>query len=541
MQLTGASIFTFNETHGDDLNPLTKNILRKSQHRIWTKQQGHSHVITSSSKAAVAGFTKPGGNMVGIIGNLCGRVREQIRDDYGRWCGFTILGKDGREILVLTIYNVSQDHTSGNNTLYRQQQALYLNDYNCNDITEDKATYIHPKKRFVKDLRLLLEAAKRKRQDILLTGDFNEDMGDNHNDLTQLMIEMDLVDIHAHTHGYDYEIATYTDGVRRLDYAFLSRRLIDHVVRCGYERFCMRLATDHRGYFVDLSLRGLFDRQLPSLFSPSMRHIRGNDPRNIRKYIIAFFNYIETHKLLLKAVELQHASNFDPKKAEQLDKLITAGMLAAERKCRIFYRLPWDKETHEVIMSKNIVKSLLTGMRRHIDLGEVLKQKMSKLKEPFALPTTITDCKALLSSLQRRERDLIKSRRANQATTEQAREQAFVAMHATKYGGTEQAKSIFAQKEATTRMMRSLPKSKKNGSGGITNVLVPLPTKSEELEWGSVTDRPDIERLILDCNIEHFSQAGETPLASNEIIDMLEFGGDTEMAQQILDGTAYIP
>ena len=140
-----------------------------------------------------------------------------------------------------------------------------------------------------------------------------------------------------------------------------------------------------------------------------MRHIRGDNPRNIRKYILAFFDYIETHKLLLKAVELQHASNFDPKKAEQLDELITAGMLAAERKCRIFYHLPWDKETHEVLMSKNIVKSLLTGMRRNIDLGEVLKQKMSKLKEPFVLPTTIADCNALLRSLRRRKRDLTKS------------------------------------------------------------------------------------------------------------------------------------
>ena len=47
--------------------------------------------------------------------------------------------------------------------------------------------------------------------------------------------------------------------------------------------------------------------------------------------------------------------------------------------------------------------------------------------------------------------------------------------------------------------------------------------------------------MILDQNIHHFSQAGDTPLASNEIIDMLGFGRDTEMAQQILDGTADIP
>ena len=47
-----------------------------------------------------------------------------------------------------------------------------------------------------------------------MTGDFNKDIGDDLGDLTQLMLEMELVDIHAHTHGYDYEIATYIDGVR---------------------------------------------------------------------------------------------------------------------------------------------------------------------------------------------------------------------------------------------------------------------------------------------------------------------------------------
>lgn len=159
MQSTGASIFTFNETHGDDLNPKTKKLLRKSQHRIWQKRQGFSHIQTSSSKAAVASFTKPGGNMVGIIGNLCGRVRERINDEYGRWCGFTVLGKDGRDILILTVYNVSQDYDAGDNTLYRQQQSQYLNDYNCSNVKTDRATYIDPKKRFVKDLRIILETA----------------------------------------------------------------------------------------------------------------------------------------------------------------------------------------------------------------------------------------------------------------------------------------------------------------------------------------------------------------------------------------------
>jgi hypothetical protein len=39
-------------------------------------------------------FSKPGGNMVGITGPLVGRVRDTITDPYGRWCGYTLIGKD---------------------------------------------------------------------------------------------------------------------------------------------------------------------------------------------------------------------------------------------------------------------------------------------------------------------------------------------------------------------------------------------------------------------------------------------------------------
>ena len=351
-------------------------------------------------------------------------------------------------MFIFTVYNFSQDSALENNILYSQKKSLYLNDYNCNNIKKDRAKYINPKKHFVKSLQLLLENAKWKYQDILLTGDFNKDMGDNNNDLINLMLEIELIDVHAHTHGFEYVIATYIDGSCWLDYIFISRRIVDHVVCCGYETFCMHLVTNHRGYFVHLSLTGIFDRHLLLFFSPSVCHIRGNDPQNIRKYILAFFDYIETHKLLQMELELQHASNFDPKKAEKLDKPINNGMLTAgKKKCRIFYCLPLDKETHEVMMYKNIVKSLLSGMHQNIDLNEVLTLEMNKLKEPFYFPTIYADCNKLLISLQRCKRNLNKYWCANQATTAQACEQAFVAINKKKIGGTEKDKPIFAQKE----------------------------------------------------------------------------------------------
>ena len=45
--------------------------------------------------------------MMGTIGSLNSCMHQRIKDKYGYWCGFVLLGKDNREILVLTAYNVS--------------------------------------------------------------------------------------------------------------------------------------------------------------------------------------------------------------------------------------------------------------------------------------------------------------------------------------------------------------------------------------------------------------------------------------------------
>ena len=74
MRTVKASIFTFNATHGDDKNPEARKILRESKQRLWSDQDSFCAITTSSSDATVAGFCKPGGNMMGITGNICGRI-----------------------------------------------------------------------------------------------------------------------------------------------------------------------------------------------------------------------------------------------------------------------------------------------------------------------------------------------------------------------------------------------------------------------------------------------------------------------------------
>ena len=66
--------------------------------------------------------------MMRLTDPLVSQMQRRVEDKYGRWCGFALLGKDNREILVLTTYNVPQDTPTEDDTLHAQQTALYLLD-----------------------------------------------------------------------------------------------------------------------------------------------------------------------------------------------------------------------------------------------------------------------------------------------------------------------------------------------------------------------------------------------------------------------------
>ena len=139
----------------------------------------------------------------------------------------------------------------------------------------------------------------------------------------------------------------------------------------------------------------------------------------------------------------------------------------------------------------------------------------------------------------RQQRELIKTKRSYNTKKYQEKEKAFCEGYK-KTMSEKRAKALFKNKEETIKLMKSLPKSGKKQitSGALWCVLVPLPNEGIEIEWHAVTDGPTVTQLILERNKKHFSQAGETPLATNEIIDLIGPGADTEYAEKILDGTA---
>jgi hypothetical protein len=86
-----------------------------------------------------------------------------ITDPYRRWCGFSLIGRDNREIIILTAFNVSQfiNAKVGDDKLFNQQIALNK----LKNIRDPD-----PKKIFIADLIEVVQKARREDKDIILTG-----------------------------------------------------------------------------------------------------------------------------------------------------------------------------------------------------------------------------------------------------------------------------------------------------------------------------------------------------------------------------------
>jgi hypothetical protein len=151
--------------------------------------------------------------MTAVTDDYVGRVIETGSDrEMGRWSYTRLLGKHGRIIVVVSIYQVcnQQASTVGDRTAFAQQLSLLRrNGKDCS-----------PRKLFLDDLDKQLEEWTEKGYEILLSGGINEELGSDINGFACLSARWNLVEIIQHFHGVEDEPPTYARGSKRLDYAF---------------------------------------------------------------------------------------------------------------------------------------------------------------------------------------------------------------------------------------------------------------------------------------------------------------------------------
>jgi hypothetical protein len=522
MKSIGADIFGANEINVDTNHPLVQRLLRRHSNQVWE----HSRIQTSSSQISFNSTRKPGGTLLGVTGNTTGRVMAQYSDPMGRFSSLTLLGRMGKHITVISSYQVPKNSNLSGPTTAHTQQVLQLKRHG---IPEQ-----NPRRQFCAAIDIFLKEKIELGHQIILGGDFNEELGSSMQGFAYIVAKHNLTDVLRVNLGTSEEPATYSRGTKRLDYIFMTSDIASSVVSCGAEPFNHRFFSDHRGLYVDLKLSGIFDRNLSPLASPQFRDIRSGNPHQIQKYIRALSKGLNASQIPMRTSQLKlNPNNAD---AEQLDTEITDAMLAAGKVCAHTSRLPVSPELHSAQTQLRIYQKLVSQFRTNRDMSIQINKKQQQLNEPIPLPNDLKTALRLLRSAQREVRNL--SRQAYQLK-DKYRAATADALARSDNACAKKALARIQRAEATKEMFQRLPRSKPRPTGGLSLIKIPLsgPLVPEAVRQGiAVTEPIDIEEQLLRRNRQHFSQARKTPFATEPLKSIFNWQGTSPATDNVLKG-----
>ena len=301
------------------VNMTAKEILR-------TTYSGPSMIHLTSSQEPAVNQYKPGGTGLLLLGQVTSRLDPNGRggDAMGRWSHVHLRRKNLPPVTVISVYQVCPRPTNpiGNTAYHQQQRALNI---------ANRA--LSPRQAFIQDLDHFLNTLRNQGHDIILGGDFNESLEDKHSGILSLMTSHRLSDPFLHRYPYHSNFGTHIHGKRRIDYVFVTERILSSVTAIGYGPFDFISSSDHRPIFLELNSNVLFGTTHINLQQPSTRGVKTSDPIMVRRFVEITYQQLQRSQVFAYQSALDDDSA-TPEIAELVDSLLGRCEDAAEQKCQ---------------------------------------------------------------------------------------------------------------------------------------------------------------------------------------------------------------
>ena len=110
----------------------------------------------------------------------------------------------------------------------------------------------HPHNATLKDLIKAIQQKQKHNHEIILTIDGNEPFLSSMGGMATLCRIYKLHDPFTHRHGDAVEGPSHINGSHRIDYIFVSLKIIDSILACGATVFHDITTSDHKGFFLDI-------------------------------------------------------------------------------------------------------------------------------------------------------------------------------------------------------------------------------------------------------------------------------------------------
>jgi hypothetical protein len=186
MQQIEIDLIGLSEHNLDTHKPKVKSIIYDTCRNIYN----HSKVAFSSSSIPSNTQFKPGGTMLIAQGNLTSRILQQGADSFGRWSYFVLSGKHGRNIVIMSVYQVCQQQSTSAGrirtlTATAQQTSMLI----------QQGRHLTPRQAFIQDLTTFIKDQHQLGHGVLIAGDFNESLSLNFRGMTRLISDCNLTDV----------------------------------------------------------------------------------------------------------------------------------------------------------------------------------------------------------------------------------------------------------------------------------------------------------------------------------------------------------
>ncbi|KAI2497605.1 hypothetical protein MHU86_16911 [Fragilaria crotonensis] len=449
---------------------------------------------------------KPGGTFVLTVGDTCARVRDRFRDKWGRWTSQSFLGSAGSVITIVSAYQVVTDSPApGLTTAASQQHSLLI---------QEQDDVIHPRQAFRRDLQKYLLKCRQAGHEILLVGDFNEEIGCEADGMISVMNALGMIDIMRHHHRTTLP-ATYARGSRCLDYALATPKVVESVRKSGYE----------------------------ALSKLEPRILRSNHRQQVTAYIRRKYKILEDHNVFRRIDQLtwlgdRHAF------AERLDKDVVEASLAAEKSIQRVGTAPWSVALTKRDKSADINKMSVDGKTR-LNNEAIIRTAWSKAGLANDPPVTEKECTRELKEARQQVRSIISEQYGRRDSERMSRITCLEASTSSKDHAQAKVLRQLHKAEALNRLFGKLRRlQEKSERSGISRIEIPVHPDQDPktcTEWRQVDVPTEVIEQLRQRNRRHFGQADGTPFTVAPLRDQLGYCGDGPEADHILSGRYKYP
>ena len=207
--------------------------IRRKLETITQQYFAHNHLVMAASKFETATHYKPGGTGILACESITANIKSHTRDRMGRWTSICFTSAANRKIRIISAYQVCHNRRPGSNTAASHQTAQIIQE----STIANNTTRPTPRQAFATDLQGFIQHCQSEQEDIILAGDFNEELNEPTSGIGAVAIRCGLVDLFSTRIGSSKIPATYQRGTKRIDYILMSPSLLDKVIAAGYDPF----------------------------------------------------------------------------------------------------------------------------------------------------------------------------------------------------------------------------------------------------------------------------------------------------------------